>query len=130
MAKSANRNILIALFSVFIIAGFLSISCPYESQRDAYPTQYQQLDGQMADAYPSTYGQYSTVYADAYPKCSYLCSGNYPGYYAGRYRGMYETVVVTNPDPIEFEGYHFSNDWFDQYPARYGSYHYSLSNWW
>jgi hypothetical protein len=57
-------------------------------------------------------------------------SGNYPGQYNNRYRGQYETVVVTNPDPIEFNGYHQSNDWWNQYPTSQSSYHYSLSSWW
>lgn len=114
-----------------MIAGFLSISCPFESQNDAYPTTYNQIDRySVEDAYPSTYTQYSTTYEDAYPRCSYICSGNYPGVYNNRYHGQYETVVVTNPDPIEFDGYYQDDYWWDQYPLGYGSYHYTYSSWW
>jgi len=71
--------------------------------------------GNGYSAYPSM-----SYYGSAYPNCGYYC-GNYPGYYNNRYSGQYETVIVTNPDPIEFRGYETDDGW-NQYPSPQGSY--------
>jgi len=120
--NKASKSI-IALISLVLIAGFLSLSCPFKDQRnyDLYPSIHSQYDGlAYGDSYPTTYTQYNPYYGnDYYPRCNYLCSG-YPLSYNGQYGGIYETRVFTNPDPIEFKGYpkRDRND-YNQYPILY-----------